>query len=85
MAKVSAIPQEGPEFDAALDIVNAMAVLGDHERPTLNYTKLVDTDGRVWYGYDYSGASWWISSCAPDKVSSFSDPYDFHEQGDPGN
>jgi hypothetical protein len=88
MAKISVmVPAEGsddPEYDEALELLNAMSALTEQTRPTLNGTKMVDFDGRKWYGYDYDGDSWWITkSMSAGGPWDSSDPFEFTGQNDP--
>lgn len=80
MALVSVITaQEGEDYDEAARLIAAMK--SDGGEPTLNSTKLEDFDGRIWYGYDYDGASWWITKSM--AAEGESGPYEFTEQKDP--
>jgi hypothetical protein len=70
------------EYNSAVVLLDSLSTQGEKTRPVLNGVKMVDFDGRNWYGYDYDGASWWITAnmAAPGPGV---DPYEIKEQTDP--
>jgi len=82
MARVSVVAQQ-EEYDEVLQLLEALSALSEQGRPVLNGTKQEDSDGRVWYGYDYSGASWWITKSMAAESDTTAEPYEFAEQKEP--
>lgn len=76
MATIIHLNEDGFHHDKALELLNALSSLTG-EKPILNNTQLMDSTGKIWYGYHSDHSSFWISPGSGDE------PYRIARQIDP--
>jgi hypothetical protein len=66
------------EYNRAMELLSALSSPTEQNGPTMNYTKMVDDDGRTWFGYNFDGNSWWITENMAAQGLGV-DPYEIRE------